>query len=163
MRSKIRIGALISAASAFAVVAPAAAHPGNPNHPTHPNHPSGPSQLSQSHRCSAHNVAYIESGTVDSGTVSTLAANADGSWSGTLVLDVTQTNHWAKADKGTTVTYTFTNAKLTVRLDGGATGFTAGERVTLLGKLATTSKHCTTQTPAPAPVFRAAVVHPAGA
>jgi hypothetical protein len=147
MRINVKVGTLVAAASAFAIAVPAAAHPGN--------HPS------QSKKCSAHNAAYIESGTVDATTASTLAANPDGTWSGTLVVDVTRTNHLAKADKGTTVTYTFTNAKLTVRFDGGATGFTAGERVKLIGKLQVVGKKCTPLSPAATPVFRMLVVHPA--
>lgn len=161
MRTKVKVGALMAAATTLAFAVPAAAHPGNPNHPDKSNHPSSANHASRSHRCKAHSVAYIESGTVDSATPSTLAANPDGTWSGTLVLDVTRTNHRAKTDKGATVTYTFANAKLRVVFDGGTSGFAAGERVQLVGKLATVAKKCTAASPAPAPVFRLVVVHPA--
>jgi hypothetical protein len=161
LRSNVRIGTLLAAASTLAIAVPAAAHPGNSSHPAGRNHPAGPHHASQSHRCSAHDGAYIESGTLDNATASTLAANPDGTWSGALVVDVTATNHRAKADKGTIVTYTFTNAHLTVRFDGGATGFAAGERVKLIGKVAAVATRCAAQTPVPAPVFRAVVVHPA--
>ncbi len=144
---------LVAAASTLAVAVPAAAHPGPSDHP------GGPP--AQSHKCSAHKVAYVESGTVDGVKASTLAVNPDGTWSGTLVVDVTKANHWAKADKGTTVSYTFTDATLRVRFDGGASGFLAGERVKLIGKLAAVGKKCTALSPAPAPVFRMVVVHPA--
>ena len=77
------------------------------------------------------------------------------------MVDVTSTNHRAKADKGTTVTYTFTDAKLKVRFDGGTTGFVAGERVKLIGKLAVVAKKCPALSPASTPVFRMVVVHPA--
>jgi len=77
------------------------------------------------------------------------------------VVDVKTANHMAKADKGQTVTYTFTDAKLRVRFDGGTSAFTAGERVMLIGKEAAVAKKCTALTPAPAPVFRMIVVHPA--
>lgn len=151
MKVNLRLGALAAAAGAFAIAVPAAAHPG----PAKPDHPS------TSHKCMPHNVAYVESGTIDATTPSTLAKNSDGTWSGTLVVDVTRTNHWARADRKTTVTATFTNAKLHVRLADKATGFTAGERVTLIGKLAVVAKKCTaTGTPA-MPVFRMVVVHPA--
>jgi hypothetical protein len=114
-----------------------------------------------SHKCKPHNVAYVESGTVDATTPSTLAKNADGTWSGTLVVDVVNANHWAKADKGKPVTYTFTNAKLTVRFDGGTTGLAGGERVQLIGKLATVAKKCAASGSAASPVFRMVVVHAA--
>jgi hypothetical protein len=77
------------------------------------------------------------------------------------VVDVTKTNHWAKSAKGTTVTTTFTNAKLTVRFDGGTTGLTAGERVKLIGKLDVVTKDCPALSPPASPVFRMVVVHPA--
>jgi hypothetical protein len=156
MNTNVKLGALVAAASTLAIAVPAAAaHPGNSDHGARGDHSS------HSHKCQTHNVAYVESGTVDSATPSTLAANPDGTWSGTLVVDVARTNHRAKADKNSTVTYTFANAKLRVVFDGGATGFAAGERVQLIGKLAAVAKKCTTATPAPAPAFRMVVVHPA--
>jgi hypothetical protein len=90
-----------------------------------------------------------------------LAPNSDGTWSGTLVIDVTKANHHAQADTGKTVTYTLSNAKLRVRLDGGATGFSAGERVKVIAKIATLAGKCTTAGPAASPVLKTVVVHPA--
>lgn len=163
MKLKVKVGPLVAAIGALAITVPAAAAAGNSDHPTGADHPNGASHPSHSHKCKPHNVAYIESGTVDTTTASTLAQNSDGTWSGTLVIDVTRTNHWAKADKGTTVTYTFTNAKLRVRLDGSTSGFTGGERVKLIGKLAAVAKKCPALDPAATPVFRMVVVHPAAA
>jgi hypothetical protein len=148
-----KLATVMATASTLALAVPAAAHPGPSDHPGSPP--------AQSHKCTAHKVAYVESGTVDGATTSTLAANPDGTWSGTLVVDVTKSNHWAKADKSTTVTYTFTNATLRVRFDGSAKGFLAGDRVQLIGKLAAVGKKCTALSPSPAPVFRMVVVHPA--
>jgi hypothetical protein len=158
LRTKVKVGALVGAASALAIAVPAAAHPGKSSHPDKSDHPSA-SHPSQSHQCKPHNLAYTESGTVDKASGSTLAANPDGTWSGTLVVDVAKSNHSARANKGTTVTYTFTNAKLRVRFDRGASGFAAGDHVKLIGKLASVSRKCTALTPAPAPVFRMIVVH----
>lgn len=157
MRFNIRAGALVAAAGALAVAVPAAAADGH-SHSTSADHPSHPAQ---SHKCKPHNVAYVESGNVAAGDGSTLAKNADGTWTGALVVDVTRTNHAAKGDANKTVNYSFTNAKLRVRFDGGTTAFTPGERVTLIGKLARVGKKCTAMDPAPAPVFRMVVVHPA--
>lgn len=148
-----KLATLVATVGAFAVTVPAVAHPGPAHQPDNASHPS--------HKCAPHKVGYIESGTVDSATASTLAANPDGTWSGTLVVNVKHANHWAKADKSTTVTYTFTNAKLHVHFDGGTTGFASGEHVQLIGKLATVSKKCSALTPAAAPDFRTVVVHPA--
>jgi hypothetical protein len=161
LRLNVKVGTLTAAATALAIAVPAAAHPGTSGHPHSSSHASGAHHRSQPHRCTPHNVAYLVSGTIDSATGSTLAAIPDGTWSGTLVVDVSRSSHWAKADKGTTVTYPFTNAKLTVRFDGGTNGFAGGERVKLIGKLAVVPKKCTTVTPAPSPTFRTVVVHPA--
>lgn len=160
MSINVRLGALVAVASALALAAPATAHPGPGDHPGRSDHGGANHRSEQSRACAPHHVAYVEAGVIDAATPSTLAQNADGTWSGTLVVDVTEANHWAKADKGTTVTYTFTNATLSVRFDGGTTVFSAGERVRLLGALAAVGKRCTAPSPAPAPVFRAVVVHP---
>ena len=148
---------------ALAVAVPAIAQAdkgGNPsnnagkNHPTHPSHPT------QSHKCQPHNVAYVVSGTIDAATASTLAGS-NGVWSGALVVDVKTTSHAANAVKGTTVTYTFTSANLRVRFGHGVTGFSAGERIKLIGKLATVGKKCMPLSPPATPVFSKVIVHQA--
>ena len=152
MRLNVKVGALAVAAGALAIAVPAAAHPG----PSKPDHPS------TSHKCMPHNVAYVESGTVDATPPTTpLAQNSDGTWTGTLVVDVARTNHWARKDKGMTVPETFTNAKLHVVFADNTTAFTSGERVKLIGKIATVAKKCTPPSTPATPVFRMIVVHPA--
>lgn len=151
MNFNTKIGTL-AAVGAMLVAVPAAAHPGGNSNGTHGQ--SG----SHSHKCQAHNRAYVEGGTVDSTTASTLAQNTDGTWSGTLVVDVTHANHAARADKGQTVTYTFTNAPVNVVFDNGSTGFTAGEPVQLIGKIAATGRRCPAPSTAPTPVFKRIVV-----
>jgi hypothetical protein len=148
MKLNIKIGTL-AAVGALVAAVPATAHPGNGN--------GG----GQSHKCQSHNRAYVESGTVDSTTAATMVQNSDGTWTGTLTVDVTRANHAAKADKGQTVTYTFTSAQLNVRFDGGETAFAAGDRVKLIGKIAAAGKHCPAPTTPAAPVFKRVVVHPA--
>lgn len=160
MSINIRLGALVAAVSAVALAVPATAHPGPGDHPGRSDHAGANHRSEQSRACAPHNLAYVESGVVDAATSSTLTQNADGTWSGTLVVDVTEANHRAKADKGTTVTYTFTGATLDVRFDGGTTAFSAGERVRLIGALAVVGKRCAAPSPAPGPVFRTVVVHP---
>ena len=120
----------------------------------------GKTHPTTSHKCMPHNVAYVEWGTVDANTTSTLAGS-NGTWTGSLVVDVTKTNHAARGDKGKTITYTFAASTLRVRFDQGATGFTAGERVKLIGKLATVGKKCTPPTTPATPVIKKVIVHAA--
>jgi hypothetical protein len=148
MKNTIKIGTL-AAIGALAVAMPAAAHPGGNSH----GHGKG-----SSHKCQAHNRAYVESGAVDSTTASTLAQNSDGTWSGTLVVDVTASNHAARADQGQTVTYTFSSADLNVEFDNGTTSFTASAPVQLIGKIAATAPKCPAPSSPAAPVFRKIVV-----
>ena len=142
----------VAVAGALAVAVPAIAQAdkgGNQGNKTHP---------AQSHKCKAHNSAYIESGTISATTTSTLASS-NGTWSGTLVVDVTRTNHAARADKGQTVTYSFpTNGNVRVRFGHGVTALTAGERVKLIGKLATVAKKCPALNPAATPMFNRVIV-----
>lgn len=152
MRIHTKVGA-IAAAGALVVAVPAMAHPGPPAN--HANHPS------QSHKCTAHNVAYIVSGTVDStqGTL-TLTKNSNGTYSttGSLVVDVTRTNHWAKGEKTGTQPSTFALTSTTqIRLDNGLTSIAAGDRVKLIGKQGVFAKKCNIT--ALSPTFRMVVVH----
>ena len=89
-------------------------------------------------KCQPHAVAYIASGTLASGS---LTLNSDGTYSGTLVVNVTKTNHHAKTAKGTPQTYTLTSAK--VKLHGEtAAALTANSRVNLSGTITTLAKTC---------------------
>src|SRR5262249_15703158 len=91
------------------------AHPG----PSH--HPSGSRHSSGSHKCSAHTVAVLVHGTVDPSTAAITVTSGSVS-SGMLVVHVTRTNHWAKADKSATPTSHVGFAlgpKTAVALDGG--------------------------------------------
>jgi hypothetical protein len=154
-KSWVEVAAAIAAAGSLAVAVPAVAHPGPGDHSGRADHGTG-----HSRKCD-HKVGYVEGGTVDSATTSTLVQNTDGTWSGTLVVDVTRANHAARADKGKTVTYTFTNATLKVHFDGVSAGFTAGERVQLIGKIAAGGHGCTAPSTPAAPTFRSIVVHAA--
>src|SRR5215471_13752305 len=59
-------------------------------------------------KCVPHPVSYEVSGTLT--TTGSLTKNSDGSYNGTLTVNVTRTNENASADKGMTKTYTLTNA-----------------------------------------------------
>ncbi|MDE3129876.1 MAG: hypothetical protein KGL16_01880 [Acidobacteriota bacterium] len=152
-----KLTTVIAAVAALSVAVPAIAQAdkgGTPNSKSNKSHPT------QSHKCKPHNVAYVESGTIDAATASTLASS-NGTWTGTLVVDVTKTNTAAKGDKGKTVTYTFTAAKLRVRFGHGVSALSAGEHVQLIGKLQMVGKKCTPLSPAAMPVINKVIVHAA--
>src|SRR5438067_7091763 len=130
MRLNSRLCTIIAATGTLALAMPALAHPAG--HGGSGKGGGGAGGNSHSHKCKPHNVGYVEAGKIDSATASTLAQNQDGTWTGTLVVDVKHANRWAKGDKNTTVTYTFTNANVRVRFHGGTSGFAAGERVQLI-------------------------------
>jgi hypothetical protein len=127
MRMGTRL-ALIVGAGAFAVAAPAAA---KPPHPAHPGHPPG------SHKCTPHNEAYTASGQLVSWSA---AQSGNGRYTGTITVHVTKTNRHAAEAKGTDVTYTLTDARVT--FGKGANPPTAGDRVKVIGKVAAIGKKC---------------------
>jgi hypothetical protein len=100
----------------------------------------------KSHKCVAHRVGYVASGTLVS---QTLTKNADGTYSGEVVVEVTHTNHHAAADKGKTVSYTVEKVHVTFGLadtnsDGsvGVDDLAKGDRTHLNGKITTLAKKC---------------------
>jgi hypothetical protein len=97
----------------------------------------------QSHKCTHHNVAYIASGTLAS---QTLSKNPDGTYSGTLEVEVTHTNNHAV--KGKTI-YNVSKVHVTFGLadinhDGsvGLDDLQTGDRVKAIGKITTLAKKC---------------------
>jgi hypothetical protein len=120
-------------ALAVAVVAPVQAKPPKP----------GPPKPTPPNKCQPHAVSYEVSGTLNSGS---LTLNSDGTYSGTLTVQVKKTNMHAKAAKGTVVTYTLTSAR--VNLHGATPGaLAANSRVKLHGTITTVAKKCTPATP----------------
>ncbi|HET9719876.1 MAG TPA: hypothetical protein VFP55_07360 [Solirubrobacteraceae bacterium] len=151
MKIRSKATALIAASGALAIAVPAAAH-------TTPSHPSGTgSGAAHTHRCAPHKVAYIVSGTIIDG--STLVQASDGTWSGTLTYTVTHHNRWAKGDSGSA---TLSSTKVSFR--AGATDFSAGNRVKLIGKVEYVRvkghNSCTNPGAQGAPTFRKAIVLP---
>jgi hypothetical protein len=125
---------MIAAAGALAVAVPAAAKPMHPAHPGHPSHPSHPST---SHKCTAHDEAYTASGRLVSFDAT---QTGEGTYTGTVTVHVTKTNHHAAKDKGSDVTYTLTNTK--VQFGKGANPPTAGDRVKVIGRISELGKKC---------------------
>jgi hypothetical protein len=138
--------ALISAA---AIVVPAqASKPADPGSQgkTH-SHTTKPHSQSTSHKCKPHKVAWVVRGTLVS---QALTKNTDGTYSGTVNIDVTKTNSHSKAEKGKTNSqYTLDHVKAKfIVTDQPPTGtvdetdLRPGDRVKLIGKITTLSKKC---------------------
>lgn len=131
---RLKTMGMIVAAGAFAVAVPAAAH----TTPAHPAHPSN-SKSGTSHKCATHEAAYIAHGTVM--TWSATQTGTNGTWDGSVTINVKKTNHFAKG----ATTFTLTNTK--VRFGHGASNPpVSGDRVVLVGKIAVAPKKCTTTT-----------------
>lgn len=175
MRINFKGAGLVATASALAIAVPAAAHPSSSDHPTATNHPNGSSHSeashpSASHRCTAHQVAYIVYGTIDAKQALAPIVVAPGGKvpSGTLDVDVKQTNHWARQDKPSSpsappISYTL-GPKTMTKFEGGTTGFVtpSNERVKLIGKATVvTNPRCRGAGEVGTPTFRMVVVHPA--
>lgn len=91
------------------------------------------------HRCRLHDVAYRAGGTLTSWG---LTQNANGTWSGTLTVDVLHGNRHAGGQVGTDTTYTITDA--TVRFGPHATNPPAADsRIQLRGRALALGKRCT--------------------
>jgi len=125
-------------------VGPPSATPENKDNPGASHRHKG--SHGKSHKCNAHKVAYVASGTLVS---QTLTKNEDGTYSGDVVVEVEKTNHHASTDKGKTVTYNVSKARLTlgvedVNKDGtvGLDDLAKGDRVHLIGKITALAKKC---------------------
>ncbi len=128
MKTLVLIAVL--ALAVFVVPAPAKDHPGHGGAPkTHP---------AKSHKCTAHKVGYVAAGTLESAT---LAKNDDGTYSGQMTVKVLRTNHHAKADKGTSKTYTLDHARVNLH-DQDPAALKPGSRVHLVGRTTKLAKRC---------------------
>ena len=101
---------------------------------------SGPDRTppANSSKCRPVSVAYVASGKLVSGS---LAANADGTYSGTIVVHVSRANTHASGDKGTDKTYTLVNAHVNVH-GANPASLATGSRVNLQGKVTTLARNC---------------------
>jgi hypothetical protein len=141
--------AAIAAAGALGMAASAAAKPGPATHPSHPAHRSLPGT---SRKCAAHKSAYIASGQFVSWAAT---QSANGTWTGTLTVHVTRSNHHGKSANGTDVTYTLSDTKVT--FGEGANPPAAGDPVKLIGKVSEVARKCTQ--PGSAPQITVRKVH----
>ncbi|MGZ4277151.1 MAG: hypothetical protein ACXVFK_10615 [Solirubrobacteraceae bacterium] len=132
--------ALIVALALAVFVVPAAAkdHPGQGKPAAAEHGKSADAPHGKSRKCTPHNVAYVVAGTLDSGT---LTKNDDGTYSGDLTVKVARANHHAKADKGTSKTYTLDHAKVNLHGQDPA-ALTPDSRVRLQGKVTWLAKKC---------------------
>lgn len=101
-------------------------------------------------RCAPRSVGYVASGDfVSSSLTQSKGADTettrDDRWSGELVVAVKRTNRHARADKGTTKTYTLQDAKLRLadrNDDGSADVPVAGDRTRVQGKITRLNRGC---------------------
>jgi len=145
MKRLMPVALLVAAAIAVPAYASKPTDPGSQGkgHTKSPNSHSN----TNSHKCKPHKVAWIVKGTLVS---QALTKNTDGTYSGTVNIDVTRTNHHAKGEKGKTNSqYTLDHAKVSfVVTDQPPTGtvdetdLRPGDRVNLIGKITTLSKKC---------------------
>jgi len=96
-------------------------------------------------KCVAHAVSYEVSGTLT--TAGTLTGNSDGTYSGSLTVHVTKTDDHAKADKGTTRSYTLDHAKVSFGHGVDKSAPAANSRANLKGTITAEPKKCGAFTP----------------
>jgi hypothetical protein len=112
-----------------------------------------------SHKCKAHNVAFIVTGTVVNSSLTQTAGTAtptdtsDDRFSGTVEITVTHTNHHAKGFTGDQVV-TLTNVRASWSKGLAQPNPPAGTRVHLIGKISVVSKKCTDKSAAGTTTFR---------
>ena len=123
------------------------------------------SSHSRSHKCKPHAVAYIASGTLE-GEGLTLNKNANGTFTGTVKVDVLHTNHHAAGDKGAKK-YTLENVHLVLAIPDAdndssveVDDLKAGDQVMLIGKISALAKKCPKTGSAATPTIRQIVFHP---
>ncbi len=100
----------------------------------------------QASKCTPHAVSYDVKGTLVSGTLSKDPGKKK-TYSGSLTVHVTHTNNHAKADKGTTKTYTLSHAHVSFGAGVNKTAPAAGSRVHLKGTITAVPKKCPAITP----------------
>jgi hypothetical protein len=156
-------------------------HAGGGQNGNAPDHPGKPSSPGHSHKCTPHKVAYVASGLLVSQTltldgasppptttafVAALHPDAGNRYSGDVTVDVKHTNHHAAGDKGKTVTYTVSHARVTFALpdvnnDGssGLDDLQAGDRVKVIGKVTALARRCDHSGFTPTTTIRHIVFH----
>jgi hypothetical protein len=146
--------ALLAAAGAMAIAIPATAKPTPGTHPSHPSHPA------KSHKCKAHKIAFVASGTL--GTWSLTKDSNGKTYSGMLTVTVKHANHSAGGYKTLATTFTVAGAHVTFG-HGVATQPAPGSRVKLIGKITALAKKCDKTGFTPVVTIRKIVVHTAKA
>jgi hypothetical protein len=95
--------------------------------------------------CVPHAVSYRVSGPLT--VPGALVANTDGTYNGTLTVQVLRSNWHARADKGTTKPYTLVNAKVKFGNGVDKTTPAAGTKAKLKGTITFEPKKCGPFTP----------------
>ena len=162
--SKLSVVASVAAIGAVPAVALAGSQHGGPGgHPEGTSGPSGPTGPGGGHHgghhCKVHSEGYVAGGVVDASSPTTpLTQTGHHKYSGTLVVDVKKTNHHGAADKGKTVPYTLTDARV-VFSHGTSNPPMAGDRVQVIGRITTLNSRCDQTGFTPKVTVRQVVVH----
>jgi len=122
---------LVAASTLIAVVPAWAAKPTHPVHPQHPSHSKDP--------CKTLSEGYRANGTLVAATL-TPAAKKD-HFDGSLTVDVTRANHRAATGSQS---FALSDARVRFGKSVTSTTTTAGDRVTLHGKLTVLPHGCST-------------------
>ena len=144
--------AVAASLAALTVAAPAqAGKPADPGSKGKERSSAAKSQAKGKGRCAPRSVGYVAHGDYVSGDLTqtqgadTADVASDDRWSGTLVLDVKRTNKHGRADKGTTKTYTVTDAKVRLAdrdVNGSPDMPVAGDRARVQGKITRVHRKC---------------------
>lgn len=166
---------VLAACAAALAASPAWAAPGRSE-----GHAHGGGRSGASHRCAPHAVAYVAAGTLTAQTLvldgggqpGPTAAAADAgrsgqpTYSGDVTIDVKRTNRHARADKGTTKTYTLDHARVVLGLadqnDDGRVDLgdvLPGSRAKVIGKVTTLRRGCDQSGFAPQLTIAKLIVH----
>lgn len=115
----------------------------------------GKKSHAKSHKCVAHGVAYVVSGTLVSDTLT--KSEQGNTYSGQVTVEVTHTNRHARAARGETETYTLQDVR--VRGPIAVEALTKGDRVKLMGKITALAPKCEAKSFTPAITIKKLVVH----
>jgi hypothetical protein len=139
---------LVLAACALAVPSFATAHgkPDGAGSKAAAGHGKAGQSHGKSHKCKAHSVGYVVGGTLVSDDLTQTAGQdtatdtSDDRYTGTVTLNVTHTNHWARALKGEQ-TLDVSDVRVSYG-DGVTQPPAAGTLVQVIGKVTTVAKKC---------------------
>jgi hypothetical protein len=147
--------AVLSTLALVSVPVAATAHPGHPPHPTPPSPPAKP------HKCTPHAIAYRVSGSLVGASLTAMGKHRA---SGTVTITVTGANRAARnagVAKGSTQTYTLSNARVSYAHPVTKPNPPAGTRTVVRGTITVVAPKCPDKTGAGQVTIKHVVFTPA--